>query len=500
MDNDQLIESAGALALLLCYRRLQNVPTRKVKRKRKSFHHYRKEYHPSKTYWWKEYVIGDKFNDPLLKDKMEKRFRRLFAIPRPLFLHIVTRAKSESWFPEYTRVDDTGLPLDITGIYLIPLELKILCALMVLTKGLSFHTVSEFSQGDHEETHRTFFHLFIEIMVLRLFEDEVHLPKTENELNKVLKVYSQLGYPGCCFSMDCVHIKWKNCPFRYRNQFHSYKNGCPCISYNVSCNHSGFISTVSQGEYATMPDSLIVRFDLSVLPLLNDPLFKNKKYNLYADNDTTIECQGVYGLTDNGYLSHKLFAFPLKGALNENFYNWSKRTESVRKDIECVFGKLKVRFQILNHYIQTQDKVKIDRIFKTCCILHNMILKFDGYDSRLYDASNWIQERNSTNEDEYHLHTLYDVDSHYDNDDADDPHHETIRNESTNHTNTVTTSRGTNNDNISAFLGYNTRLKFTGIYETESTKAEHGAHIVKLVNHYKIASSKYEIYWPKSIR
>jgi len=365
---------------------------------------------------------------------------------------------------------------------------------------LSFHTVSEFSQGDHEETHRTFFHLFIEIMVIRLFEDEVHLPKTENELNKVLKVYSQLGYPGCCFSMDCVHIKWKNCPFRYRNQFHSYKNGCPCISYNVSCNHSGFISTVSQGEYATMPDSLIVRFDLSVLPLLNDPLFKNKKYNLYADNDTTIECQGVYGLTDNGYLSHKLFAFPLKGALDENFYNWSKRTESVRKDIECVFGKLKVRFQILNHYIQTQDKVKIDRIFKTCCIFHNMILKFDGYDSRLYDACNWIQERNSTGEDEYHLHTLYDVDSHYDNDDGDDPLHETIRNESTNHTNTVSTSRGTNNDNISAFLGKNTKLKFTGIYETVSTKAEHGAHIVKLVNHYKIASSKYEIYWPKSIR
>ena len=51
-----------------------------------------------------------------------------------------------------------------------------------------------------------------------------------------------------------------------------------------------------------------------------------------------------------------------KQTLNADFYNWSKRTESVRKDIECVFGKLKVRFPKTHSMSFLTDSVRLDQL------------------------------------------------------------------------------------------------------------------------------------------
>ena len=63
--------------------------------------------------------------------------------------------------------------------------------------------------------------------------------------------------------------------------------------------------------------------------------------------------------------------------------------ESVRKDVECVFGILKGRFRCLKLPIYLHDKNVIDNMFFTCCILHNMLLTEDGYDRRWENGVNW---------------------------------------------------------------------------------------------------------------
>jgi hypothetical protein len=87
---------------------------------------------------------------------------------------------------------------------------------------------------------------------------------------------------------------------------------------------------------------------------------------------------------------------------------WSVQMESVRKDIECCYGILKVRFKILAYPIQfhsgkhkgkfvrdfsftlfhfisffnvceMQDYVrKINNTVWACCVLHNLLLSYDG--------------------------------------------------------------------------------------------------------------------------
>ena len=58
---------------------------------------------------------------------------------------------------------------------------------------------------------------------------------------------------------------------------------------------------------------------------------------------------------------------------------WSKNVESVRKDIEGVFGTLKVRFRFLKNFNNLSRQSSIDDAFTTCCMLHNMMLRSDGY-------------------------------------------------------------------------------------------------------------------------
>ncbi|CAM9749108.1 unnamed protein product, partial [Ectocarpus fasciculatus] len=68
---------------------------------------------------------------------------------------------------------------------------------------------------------------------------------------------------------------------------------------------------------------------------------------------------------------------PSKYPLSENDLLFSKRLESVRKDVECFFGILKGRFRILKLAMAYQSQERIDNVFFTCCILHNMLHTFD---------------------------------------------------------------------------------------------------------------------------
>jgi hypothetical protein len=68
---------------------------------------------------------------------------------------------------------------------------------------------------------------------------------------------------------------------------------------------------------------------------------------------------------------------PIKSSFNIFELMWSTRLESVRKDVKCTFGILKVRFRILGGSVNFHDQWKVDNVFVACCVLHNMNLLED---------------------------------------------------------------------------------------------------------------------------
>ena len=78
---------------------------------------------------------------------------------------------------------------------------------------------------------------------------------------------------------------------------------------------------------------------------------------------------------------------------------WSEWVESVRKDVECLFGILKGRFRLLRGGICFQHKDEIDNAVFTAAILHNMILTYDGLD--YWEEVDWnLLNPQPTNDDE----------------------------------------------------------------------------------------------------
>ncbi len=59
-------------------------------------------------------------------------------------------------------------------------------------------------------------------------------------------------------------------------------------------------------------------------------------------NITLIKETGVFVIVDGGYHRWKATMSASKLVSDPNFLAWRERMESVRKDIECVFGVLKV--------------------------------------------------------------------------------------------------------------------------------------------------------------
>ena len=69
--------------------------------------------------------------------------------------------------------------------------------------------------------------------------------------------------------------------------------------------------------------------------------------------------------------------FPDRLSTSRNTAGWSKQLESIRKDVECTFGRLKVRWRCLKIPSRFQSEVLVGNQFRTCCAMYNMMLDFD---------------------------------------------------------------------------------------------------------------------------
>jgi hypothetical protein len=92
---------------------------------------------------------------------------------------------------------------------------------------------------------------------------------------------------------------------------------------------------------------------------------------------------GFYFLSDGGYPKVKYLICPFKWPeVGTDRKKWSSHLESTRKDIERTFGSIKQRFGCLVNPITLQEAHRLEQMFNGCCVLHNIILDYNG-------AENW---------------------------------------------------------------------------------------------------------------
>ena len=137
---------------------------------------------------------------------------------------------------------------------------------------------------------------------------------------------------------------------------------------------------MSDAQMGGVDDKSAIKYDKFTQRLRSDPLYKNAKYNLFDKDGNLFEETGLWLNVDGGYfmIPELLVGDPEIFEIFMNF--WTAFMKSDRKHVECAFGILKSRFRILKLPIRMQKFELINKVFITCCILHNMCLEVDGGD------------------------------------------------------------------------------------------------------------------------
>ena len=94
-------------------------------------------------------------------------------------------------------------------------------------------------------------------------EEFIFMPTNLTELRRVSKYYKGVGLPGCCGSMDVVHVKWSCCPTGDHNRAKG-KGGYPSLAFQCITDFNRRILAVYGPQFGTRNDKEIVKDDPNV--------------------------------------------------------------------------------------------------------------------------------------------------------------------------------------------------------------------------------------------
>ena len=212
-----------------------------------------------------------------------------------------------------------------------------------------------------------------------------------------MEIYDALGLPGAMGSIDGTHFQWDVTPKVFNRIYTNGSKGKPTINVQVCVNHCTRILHCSEPYSGTTSDSTMFHKEIETAALA-EGAFADVEYEVIglrseSNSPTPVvkrKVRGAYYISDGGYSNSTFTMHPFGKAAwrtlesttsdrNLDMINtWSKRIESVRKDVERTFGVLKRRYGILRVPFKFQDLNRISNIIKTCCFLHNFHLCVDG--------------------------------------------------------------------------------------------------------------------------
>ncbi|XP_020267155.1 uncharacterized protein LOC109842705 [Asparagus officinalis] len=295
-------------------------------RKRKSIH---RDHHAAH-----ERLMADYFAESCTYT--DAQFRRRYRMKRPLFLRIVD---SISNYDDYfTQRRNNAGKLGLTPIQ------KCTAAIRMLAYGVAADACDEYVKiGESTAIECT--RKFCE-GVIALFQDEYLRRPNVEDLQRLLQVGQERGFPGMIGSIDCMHWQWKICPKAWQGRLNDI---------NV-LDRSPVFDDIESGE----------------APRVNFTV-NGREYNL------------AYYLADGIYPKWPVFVQSIQMPQGNKHQFFAKQQESYMKDVERAFGVLQARFAIVRQPARMWDLDVLGKIMRACIILHNMIVE----DERDTYSRNW---------------------------------------------------------------------------------------------------------------
>ena len=359
--------------------------------------------------WYNLYI----HNPPTSKRQL-KIFRRRFRLPYEEFIKMVEDLKTHENFIRWHNKDCIGNePSD--------LRLLLMGTLRYIGRGLTFDDIEEFSFVS-AEVHRNFFCSFLDYGSTYLYNKYVLNPASDTDVSIFEKVFALAGFNGCIGSTDGTHVGLLSCPSWASVNHKGFKLATPSRNYNATVTHSHQIIGTTCGVPGSWNDKTMILFDELIRGVNEGRHYSNNEFKLFEldENKEEVEVtyKGAWFIVDNGYLNWSCTVPPMKNPMSYEEIRFSEWLESMRKDVECTFGSLKKRFAVLKYGLRSGSIEQCDKLWLTCCALHNLLLFHDKLDKGWETGKKMCPFEES--DDDYEIDEEYDNDMDDDKDDDED--------------------------------------------------------------------------------
>ncbi|XP_065084914.1 uncharacterized protein LOC135707109 [Ochlerotatus camptorhynchus] len=266
---------------------------------------------------------------------------------------------------------------------ILPRE-KLIITLRFFATGVSFYALSySFRIGRSTAAE------IVKETSLALWEtlQPIHMPPTTEQCFKQIAqdYWEMWNFPNCIGSIDGKHIRIR-CPSNSGTMFYNYKHYFSIVLQGVADANCKFIS-VEVGGYGKQSDG--GTFNASTLFKLMETGALNIPQDAYLPGTNT--SMPYVFLADEAYplLQHVLRPYARRdGTADEEYFN--SRLSRARKSVECAFGAINAKWRLLWKPIETDPEVA-ELIVKAICVLHNVIIDKEGYQSIQADGEGFLE-------------------------------------------------------------------------------------------------------------
>lgn len=292
--------------------------------------------------WFDRFVSSeDRFDD--------QRWRSHFKVPRKLYEELVEK------LTPHIQSADTRFRVAI------PSSKIVAAALYFIGQGVPLGTISELFAIGISKLSEVFPLVFKAIVAE--YRDVVVFDLDPEALANRARQFIAAGFvQGCVGAIDCTHIVIRKPDGPHGADYFDRKH-CHSVVAQVMVDANGRILHTSIGWPGSIHDARI----------------------LHASGlQTTLEelaPKGYYVIGDSGYPALSCLVTPHPNQHLRKYKNFNYHHSASRIVVERTFGALKMRFAALDKEFRLDVKT-IPYIFKSCCILHNLMLS----DFVVYDA------------------------------------------------------------------------------------------------------------------
>eukprot|EP00918_Siedleckia_nematoides_P047919 GHVU01104954.1.p1 GENE.GHVU01104954.1~~GHVU01104954.1.p1 ORF type:complete len:448 (-),score=44.78 GHVU01104954.1:134-1477(-) len=300
-----------------------------------------------------ERLRADYFAEDSVYD--DAAFRRRFRITKTRFLSILHDMSTDEFMKQR---------IDAAGVVGAPTMLKMTAALRVLGHATSTDIFDDYVRMSESSINECVKHYCM--AVVRLYESTYLRGPTSEEVARIVSENDARGFPGMFGSVDCFSWEWQNCPTAWKGQYLG-KEGKPTVIAQAVADKSMRIWDLNFGCPGNNNDITVLhRSGLTDKFAAEDSIFK---FNYTVGENSYDTC---YVLGDGIYPEYSFIVKAYRSPITQTQQLFTRRQESVRKDIERTFGVLRFQWLYLMKPCRLWYVEDMHTVVKACAIMHNM--------------------------------------------------------------------------------------------------------------------------------